>query len=588
MRRALSAALVVAATACRAGPDVASYPVVSTLDRELAVAVREPPARGADDPRCAARAARDGALYLAPGGRLTFYADLPPESALRAESLAHCGGAARLRLTVETDAAGTSSGEVAVTSEPLAVVLPRAGGPASLQLVVLGEPTAALLVRGLALGARDARSARAPASPAPRPLNVLVYLVDALRRDGLGCYGNPRTVSPNLDQLAADGTRFTDAVAQAAWTRTAVASLFTGLDPASHGVLTSRDALADGAETLAEHLRSSGYRTLALVANGNIGRLLGFDQGFEAMWQRLGGPPHHASAMSAEALGWLDATAKSARPFFAYLHVVEPHAPYRPVEPFRSRFAAGIPAELGSRRSLKGIELAREPPPSATVSQLRALYDAEVAVADAAFGELRAGLEQRGLWETTLVIVLADHGEEFHEHARWKHGSALYEETLAIPLIVRLPGAPVGQVSDGLARQVDVLPTVLEAAGLPVPGGLDGRSLLPFVGGSTLAEPPLLARSYQRFGDYYEAGVTTSAFRFVRTVWDGGDTAERLFDRRADRREQRETSAAWPIATAYFESVLLWPAAKRSPLARPAGRLDRETSEQLRALGYLH
>lgn len=593
LRLAACAASLLPVAGCGPLVDAAAYPPVSSLQRELAVAVRSP-ARGApDDSRCAALARRDGSLYLPPGGDLTFFADLPPRAALRFERLARCGGAARLRVAVATDEEGEVRAEVEPAPGPLAIALPGAGGPARVRLVAAGNPAGGLLVRGLALGARTARTelaAGTPAAsgdqraPARRP-DLVIYLVDALRRDGLACYGNPRRVSPNLDRLAADGVLFEDAVAQSAWTRTSVASLFTGLDPSSHRVLTNRDALADGAETLAERLQAGGYRTFAIVANGNVGRRLGFHQGFEVMWQRLGGPSHAAAAISAELLRWLDSTASDPRPYFAYVHIVEPHAPYQPREPFRSRFAANAPAGLGSRRSLKELELAHGAQPARVREELRALYDAEVAAADAAFGALRAGLERRGRWANTVVVVLADHGEEFFEHGRWEHGNSLHEESLAIPLLLRGPDVASGRRVARLARQVDVLPTMLAAAGLPPPAGVDGESLLPAAGGleSGVAPP---ARSYQRLADALEAGATTARFRFVRRIGTDGSVTVRLYDRRRDRQELLDVHAKLPIATAFLDSVLRWPA-RTGALVRPAGQLDRESREQLRALGYV-
>jgi len=230
--------------------------------------------------------------------------------------------------------------------------------------------------------------------------------------------------------------------------RAALAAIIeTGPTPAAHGVLTKSDALSPAAETLAERLQAAGYRTLALVTNGNVSGKLGFRQGFAHMRQLLRGPEHSAIGVNAELERWLDATAADPRPFFAYLHVVEPHGPYTPPEPYRGRFADGVPFALGSRDSLRRLQTSATPPPAASVDGLRALYDAEVAEVDAAFGALRAALEQRGLWGSTAVVVLADHGEEFLDHGRWGHWeSNLYDEILKVPLIMWIPNGPHGQV----------------------------------------------------------------------------------------------------------------------------------------------
>lgn len=582
--------MLLAVFGCSVAIDPEEYREVADLRRELAVATRTPMGSGGEGSRCAAAAAREGLLFVPSGGSLTFFADLPRAAALRIERITACGGASgALAVRVTTDRLGHRRTELGPTGGSVAVFLPPAGGPARVDLLAAGPSTSrggGVLLGGIAMAARVPRAAAKPSSLPVRP-SILVFLIDALRRDALGCYGNPRPLSPHLDRFAAQGTLFADAVAQAASTRTAVASLFTGLLPESHGVLVRRDALSEETTTLAELLQGAGYRTLSLLANGNIGRLDGFHQGFEKAWQRLGGPRHRARAMSAEALGWLDATARDPRPFFVYLHVVEPHGPYQPQEPFRSRFARDVSLELGSRRSLRGIEMAPAPPARAVRESLRALYDAEVATADAAFGQLRAGLERRRLWEKTVVVVLADHGEEFFEHGRWEHGSTLHAETLSIPLLIRVPGVGAGRRVRRVAQQVDLLPTLLELAAAPLPPRLDGTSLLGAIAGRAGAVPRP-ATSFQRFGDLQEVAVTTSTHRLVRSRWDDGSVTVRLYDRRRDPGELYDVHTHMPITTSYLDSVLRWPRRSGPTLARPASRPSREIEEQLRALGYVN
>ncbi len=583
--------------ACSGAADPRDFPVVSTLGRELAVAELTAPAVvAARAGRCAAVAKRDGGLFVPWTGRLVVHVDLPPRAALRVGSLARCGdGDGRLRVAIATDRAGSITSELGAAAGAVAAKLPPRGGPARLELVAVpdGGGTATdvvaggLVVRDIAVGARGKQPnvvAKRIALPG-RP-HVLVYLIDALRRDSLGCYGGRREVSPHLDRLAAEATVFENAVAQGSWTRSAVASLLTGLTPASHGVFGRRQALGEGAVTLGERLQAAGYRTLGLVANGNVSGSLGFRQGFDSMRQRLSGPHQRATFLVRELLSWVDATGTGGRPFFAYVHTVEPHSPYDPEEPYRSRFAPGVPARLGSRGSLRQLELAAGPPPDATLKNLRALYDAEVAAADAAFGELRAGLERRGLWKNTVVVVLADHGEEFYEHGRLEHGGSLHDATLSIPLLIRVPGVASRRV-ERVAQQIDLAPTVLELAGVAVPSGLDGESLVSALAGA-VSVTPAAARAYHEDDDGKDVAVTTEAFRLLVSTQADGTTTLALYDRRRDPREQRDLSAALPITTAYLRSVLRWPQQGDGTLARRAGRLSREAEEQLRALGYVN
>lgn len=590
---------------CRGPADPADYPSVVTLGRELAVAERVAPAGATVPLRCGLVAQRQGALFIPYGGRLTLYAELPPKAVLRLGSLARCGaGSGRLRVVVTTDFWGVTRSELDATDSAQAARLPPAGGPARLELVAQWEatearsgglsaqPSGGLLLGELSLGARPSAAVPSAVAASPgrrggRPPDVLIWLVDALRRDGLGCYGGRRSVSPHLDRLAAEGTVFGDAVAQGSWTRPAVASLLTGLTPAGHGVYTTEDALGEQAVTLGERLQRTGYRTIGLVGNINVGGKMGFRQGFDTMRQLLI-PRDAATEISGVFRRWLDASPDDRRPYFAYLHTIEPHSPYTPPEPFRTRFASGVPLELGTRKQLRRLEQRATPVTHRTVPQLRALYDAEVATNDAAFGELRAWLERRGSWNDTVVIVLSDHGEEFFEHRGWEHGMKMHQETMGIPLIVRVPGLGGGRRVERLVQQVDLLPTVLELAGVPVPPGLDGKSLLPSIAGTPEGPAPP-ARAYQRFLDgAKESSVTIHRFRLLVRTQTDGKTAVRLYDRRRDPHERRDVAAKLPITTAYLRSVLRWPAGEQGRLVRPAGRLGNEVQKQLRALGYVN
>jgi arylsulfatase A-like enzyme len=578
---------------CDAAADEAGFPSIAGLERELAAAPIEGP-RPAGGARCRAFAARAGGVLLPPGGALILHVDAPPRAAQRLGRVVSCGREAavparprEVSLLVEatTDQHGSTRAALPVPATAAAVRLPRAGGPTRLELSLPVGADVPVVVLSLELGGRAGGTSarRQPtlrASVSGRP-NLLVYLVDALRRDALGVYGGPAGVSPHLDRLAAEGVVFEDAVAQAPWTRAAVASLFTGIDPAGHRVLTHEDALSPDATTLAELLGAAGYRTAAFVGNANVSGKVGFRQGFERMRQKIG-PRDFAPALSAELLAWLDETAADPRPFFAYVHAIDPHGPYLPPEPFRSRFAPGVPLDLGTRRSLRRLESGEVAAGPETPGQLRALYNGEVAANDEAFGRLRGELARRGLWKDTAVLVLADHGEEFLEHGGLEHGHRLHVESLAIPMLLRVPGAAAGVRSPSLAQQVDVLPTLLELAGLPPPAGIDGRSLLR---DPDAAGPAPASRSFARTDGAALAAVTTSRYRLIVTTGLDGTRTSVLYDRRRDPGERRDVADRHPVAAAYLESVLRWP--RGSVAAAAAPRLEAEDVEQLRALGYV-
>ncbi len=511
------------------------------------------------------------------------------------------GGLARLSLAVPAGA-GAPGGAVVLTRP--AIGLPGREAPATGTVAAApppgpGTPAAGASSASLpgssgpALAAASAGPDVGPAVPAspPRLPNVLVYLIDTLRRDGLGCYGNPRPVSPHIDAFARRALLFERAVAQSSWTRPAVASVFTGLWPPRHGVNRLGDALAGEAVTMAELLRAAGYRTHGVIANSSVARAFGFDQGFEGYVKRPGGR-WWSSAVTEAALEWLDRD--GGEPFFLYLHTVDPHAPYAPSPDLRARFAPRVPDDgRGTIRWLKRLARGELPVTRGLVADLRALYDAETAGNDASFGALVAGLERRGLWRDLVVVVLSDHGEEFHEHGGWDHGKTLYTEVLDVPLIARFPGLPEGRRTRVLAQHVDLLPTLLSYLELPVPAGLDGRNLLPLLGGQPAGtaavaapdEEPLVFSSLETDA-FAAAAVTGETWRLIERRLPERDV--RLYDRRADPAERRDLAPGRPVEAGWLRAQLrLQELARHGALAARGAEIDEELRRELRALGYI-
>ena len=345
--------------------------------------------------------------------------------------------------------------------------------------------------------------------------NVIVYLVDTLRADRVGVYsgtgGIParpageRSLTPAVDAFAADGgVVFDEAIAQAPWTRPTVATLLTGLGPLAHGVTTLEDRLADDALTLPEILRQAGYRTAAFSTNWHVTEATGMAQGFDDF---IFLPDAiHSEAVERHVVRWLDEHREPAgparEPFFLYVHTLDPHAPYEPPADLRRRFAPEAPPDAGSRAYLERIYAATGPGTAAERAELMApipaLYDAEVAGADRGFGMLLDALRARGLYDDTLIVFLADHGEELGEHGHLGHGYDLYRETLHIPWIVRLPGGerPGGRAHVAArVQQTDLLPTLLGALGVTAPADLPGVDL--FAGSPPSGRPAFSHLDYE-------------------------------------------------------------------------------------------
>ena len=332
---------------------------------------------------------------------------------------------------------------------------------------------------------------RASSSSAAMPPNVLIYMIDTLRADRLGIYGYDKPTSPNLDALAEDGVVFSHALAQSSWTRPSVASLLTGLHPRSHGVNTRADALSETATTVATALGEAGYQTAAFVTNGNVSPTYGFDLGFDDfsyLGERRSREVHvQSDVVNERVFVWLE-NRDTTRPFFLYVHATDPHDPYAPRNPFRDRFieAPRYPDRIALR-------MLREDPPAAAeipdvARELSALYDAEIAFNDHQLGLLLEDLKARGLYDSTIVLVVSDHGEEFRDHDDWGHGRTLYAEQLRVPFVLKLPRqAFAGRVIDAVAQHVDAMPTIIDLVGAPPVASAQGRSLRPAIHGTPAA-----------------------------------------------------------------------------------------------------
>src|SRR2546427_3150515 len=297
---------------------------------------------------------------------------------------------------------------------------------------------------------------RRPARP-----NLLLVTIDPLRADHVGVYGAVSVSTPTLDALAARGVRFEHAQSPVPLTGPSHATILTGLYPPVHGV---RDnvvfALDPSHKTLAMRLKAQGYRTAAFVAAYPVAAAFGFRQGFDAFSENFkespipgAGAPRRANEVVDDALGWL--TKPGDGPFFVWMHLYDPHAPYDPPEPYRTEFAGR-------------------------------LYDGEIAFADAQLGRLFEWLRYSGRESDTVVAVLSDHGESLGEDGELTHAVLIYGATLHVPFLLAGPGRPGCATVPARVTTVDVAPTLLRLLGLPPPPEMTGRDLRTAFGGQRL------------------------------------------------------------------------------------------------------
>jgi arylsulfatase A-like enzyme len=411
--------------------------------------------------------------------------------------------------------------------------------------------------------------------------DVLFVSLDTLRADHVGSYGHSRPTSPRLDALAADGVRFAVAVAQAPWTRPSHRSMFNGLYPASHGGLTS--------PMLAALLWRAGYRTTAITGGGQVDPSFGFDEGIESyrMYQWVDAVEDVVAALL-EGRG---------RKQFLFLHTYRIHDKYS-----GDAFTAGLPAgRIGASFGKHdwyalGKELTEE-----EKVYVEALYDGGIVVTDRALGELLDRMEASGLLDRTIVVVTSDHGEQFWEHGTWRHGQAVYDHQILVPLVVRLPpplarrlGVAPGTVIEDQVQLVDLYPTLLELLGLPLEHRVQGRSVVPLLTGAGL--PPADALSENtNVRDFERKSLRSERFKFIKSIPRQSARARglvepryALFDLRRDPEEYKNEAERHPELVALLEQRLQLLHAGLDGLEEELPEhIDDDLRERLRGLGYL-
>jgi choline-sulfatase len=380
---------------------------------------------------------------------------------------------------------------------------------------------------------------------------VVLISVDTLRADHLPAYGYRAVATPNVDALRRDSVLFENAYSQVPLTLPSHACLFTGLLPAQSGVRDNFGyKLSAGSETLATFLQEHGYATGAAVSSAILSRETGMDQGFEFYDDQIeaGGRAERDGARSAEALlRWLEQ--KRRGPVFAFLHVYEPHAPYDPPEPYRSRYPLA--------------------------------YDGEIARADEIVGIFLDRLHKWGLYDPALILFLSDHGEGLGDHGEREHGVFLYREEIRVPLLVKFPGhvrpretvsAPVGLI--------DIFPTVARVLGLVPPLGRTGVPLTAFLGTGTGPERRLFSETLYprlRLGWSDLASLVGERYHYIEAP------RPELYDIVVDPGEKRDLSKGLPPP---FRAMRAELARMARPLEMP-GLSDPEQTRKLVSLGYL-
>ena len=480
---------------------------------------------------------------------------------------------------------------------------------AALPFVVLGGTAFAALRWGDAIGPPPAASGAGQSASRP---NVILISVDTLRPDFLGCNGGPAR-TPAIDALAGESFVFDEAYSVAPWTRPSFAAFFSGVYPSEMGVgrIRGRDGpdvatpfvwRADR-DLLAEVLKHAGYGTAAVVTNTHLIRRSRADQGFDVYHHCVDRPvsvlKEHPLARcmirplqieaspGVERAEWVSSQAVSlieqidGQPVLLWLHYMDPHDPYD---------APGIPREQRVYVNVDSVMSGKHAMSAAERKRFVRAYTKEIEYCDRWIGRVTEALRASGMWDSSIVVFWSDHGEEFWEHNGWRHGHALYNEQLHVPLFIRLPGQDGGRRIGNYVSLLDVMPTLLELCHCQPPPGLRGRSLVPTLSGDTGELAP--------FEVYLEACVYGSIRKGIMTdrhklMYDTCVERFFLYGLRNDPEEQRNIHGA-PSApdTEQMEQDLLewckvslgmmYKRSREGPSALPS-----DVQDQLEDVGYL-
>ena len=464
----------------------------------------------------------------------------------------------------------------------------------------------------LALGMRPDPQPTAKTAPASSHLvkHVILITIDTLRQDAVGCYNANTANTPHIDQFARDGALFTNAFSSAPWTSPAVASILTGLAPRVHQFVDGKTRLPENVPTMAEYMKSAGYRTAALGFNSLLLPRSKLDRGFqEYVWF----PTHGLSVKNFEvglthellsmaaiqkpstsqltdlAIQWVKDNAQ--QDSFFWVHYFDPHMPYMPP----AEFQPTDPKQRAMGALFWDVKMARGGSVARTAEErawVRALYDSEVRYADAEIGRLLDSLRKLGIYDDALIVLTADHGEEFWDHDRFEHGHTLFNELIRVPFVIKLPGDSRGKTLDACVTTQGIMPTVLDLCGVaPNAPEILPQALSPLLKDpqEVYVEQPIFSGG-SLFHDHAES-VIFDHMKYIRQTTSGH---EMLFNLKEDPGELNSVAAQDPQNLAKGRELLDAALDAAPRVAEKLGirtdekdRLDRQDILSLQALGYL-
>ncbi len=461
--------------------------------------------------------------------------------------------------------------------------------------------------------------------------NVILISIDTLRADHLSCYGYKKTTTPNIDRLASEGTIFLQNYSTGVWTPPGHASMLTGLYVSEHGVYDTRK-LAEDIPTIAQVLKRHGYQTAGFVNNSQVGALVGFDKGhdkFVEVWkgvatgslveravrglirkarEALGHQDMGAARTNREFKDWIG-NRETEKPFYAFLHYIEPHNPLNPPNPYRNKYLKDV--ELKNIDGAKTKKAAHNPLICLVedlnlnrdeIEFLISLYDGEIEYTDSKIAEIISILKGKDLYDDTMIIITADHGEHFGEHNMWSHVASLYKEVLRVPLVIKYPKEVkyTKEVKD-YTQLVDIFPTVMEVTGVSKEERIktSGVSLVyngvnryhEYVFAEWEGRVPYFIQDRAREGKNVEleklkihmAMIQDGRYKYI---WKSNDTEE-LYDILNSGEELQAIKADKDLVYRLRNELLKRKINSRDTENENQLKLDSEIEKNLKSLGYL-
>ena len=467
------------------------------------------------------------------------------------------------------------------------------------------------------------------------PLTVILIQGDTLRKDHLDVYGYERPTAPTLRKLAEDGAVFNHALTQTSWTKAAVPSVMTSLYPTTHGVHQIPDRLPASATTIAEVFRQAGYATASFASAGFTGAFTNLHQGFEELHEvestvGRAGPAGGSAKTAREYVDRLTAWLEHHRdvPSFVYLHFMDPHSPYEPYPPYNTMWAdpkwrdeylreleflkkfieTPFMADRGMPTRQELIKAGLDP--EAFIRFSKDWYDGSIRGMDTELSRVVELLQEGNQRDRSVIAFYADHGEEFHDHGRMWHGQSVYGEMIRVPLILWGPGrVPKGVKVDEPVELIDIMPTLLDYAGLPLPAGIQGQTLRPLLAtdgrgggvaaaGSEWKRRPVIAEKQPQGGAGHP--LQTECYTIVDGNWKLIHNVARpperpeyeLFDFYKDPLDQKNVASEHPDVVERLGKTLdAWHhmalQAKLKPDSEETKGMTAEQLERLRSLGYV-